>query len=135
MSQLEKGCQRLLDTLPKPGNHYIAQLGCQPSQLKREFMVASNTSGCSARNRPKVAAASLASSNYTGGAALLWPLTPLPPHPDFAASLLELINAELNQLVCSCLRISGLVSQSLFFSWIFNELSLIAAYALAVGCY
>jgi hypothetical protein len=41
------------------------------------------------------------------------------------------------------LRISGstifglaaLYSQSLFFSWIFNELPLIATYALAVGCY
>jgi hypothetical protein len=35
--QLEKGCQRLLDTLPKLGNHHFAQLGCH-SSLKRELV-------------------------------------------------------------------------------------------------
>jgi hypothetical protein len=34
--QLKKGWQRLLDTLPKPGNHHFAQLGCH-STLKREL--------------------------------------------------------------------------------------------------
>jgi hypothetical protein len=136
--QLEKGCQRLLDTLPKPGHHHFAQLVCH-SSLKRKlvgglkyiwiFCLApspkllqliiqqANASVRSEafRYRPKIAAASfiiIASFNDTVG------------------SIAVAIDSS-----SSSSGLAALYLQSFIFLWIFNEVSLIAAYALAVGCY